>query len=340
MTVSRRAHEKLAKLHDKEYLPLWSERFGRLFLHHLTLPPKAMVLDVGCGSGYPSLDILRRMDEQSRIIAIDASAPLLDEARTKAGTLSGKRIFFRSEAQLPRLSFADDVYDLVVSNALLHEFEQPRGALQDFIRVAKPGGTVAVTTPLEGTFSEFHDLFREVLVKLDLGEAIDKLDQYLERYPSIDKLEQWGAAAGLVDIRTEQDTFTLLFKSGREFFYAPVIEYGPLSDWKSVVGKGKAMQDVFWELKSAIDAYFGWSAFAVTVNAGCIIGRKSDTPPPRAEAIEINTPPTESTDPEVSVSVTSPGDDLAIELGTSEIDLIELERQHEGSDHDDDDPLG
>lgn len=339
MTVQRRSHEKLAKLHDREYLPLWSERFGRLFLHQLTLPPKAMVLDVGCGSGYPSLEILRRMDEQSRIIAIDASAPLLDEARTKAGTLSGKRIFFRTEAQLPRLSFADDVYDLVVSNALLHEFEQPRAALTDFIRVCKPGGTVVVTTPLEGTFAEFHDLYREVLVKLDQGEAIDKLDQYLERYPTIDKLEQWAAAAGLVDIRIEQDTFTLLFKSGREFFYAPVIEYGPLSDWKALVGKGKVMQDVFWELKSAIDAYFGWSSFAVTVVAGCVIGRKSETPIVVRDTAPARPEPEASS--EVSVSVTSPGDDLAIELGTSEIDLIELEREHEGRiDGDDDDPLG
>ncbi len=339
MTVSRRSHEKLAKVHDKEYLPLWSERFGRLFLHHLTLPPKAMVLDVGCGSGYPSLEILRRMDEQSRIIAIDASAPLLDEARNKAGALSGKRIFFRSEAQLPRLSFADDVYDLVVSNALLHEFEQPRAALADFIRVCKPGGTVVVTSPLQGTFAEFHDLFREVLVKLDLGEALDKLDQYLERYPTLEELERWGAAAGLVDIRTEQDTFTLLFKSGREFFYAPVIEYGPLSDWKALVGKGKAMQDVFWEAKSAIDAYFGWSAFAVSVSAGCIIGRKSETGAARVSVPVGDVPKSETTDPEVSVSVTSPGDDLAIELGTSEIDLIELEREHESLHDDDEDPI-
>ena len=68
-------------------------------------------LDLVMLSGYPSLELLKRMDEQGRIIAIDTSSPLLDEARTKAGKLSGKRIFFRSESSLPKLPFAEQVYD-------------------------------------------------------------------------------------------------------------------------------------------------------------------------------------------------------------------------------------
>jgi hypothetical protein len=34
------------------------------------------------------------------------------------------------------------------------------------------------------------------------------------------------------------------------------------------------MQDVFWYIKEAIDAYFDGRPFQVTVKAGCIIGRK------------------------------------------------------------------
>src|SRR3954465_7515506 len=118
MNSARRTHmaDKLAKIYDTEIMPIWSTKFGKLMLRHLALPAKASVLDVGCGTGYPSLEILKKMDEQGRIIAIDASSPMLDEARAKAGALSGKRIFFRSENALPKLSFTDDVYDLVVCN--------------------------------------------------------------------------------------------------------------------------------------------------------------------------------------------------------------------------------
>ena len=273
----KRSHkeDKLAKIYDAEILPIWSRRFGRLLLRDLALPPKAMVLDVGCGTGYPALEILRRMDAEGRIIAIDASSPMLDEARVKAGRLSGKRIFFRSEAATPKLSFADDVYDLVVCNAGLDEIEDPEGAICDFVRVTKPGGRVAVTMPLAGTFDEFYDLFREVLHKLDRGDALDRLEEYLASKPPLEQLEAWLEDAGLVDLKTEYDSFSLLFKSSREFFFAPLIEYGPLSDWKAIAGKGQQMQDVFWHLKAAIDTYFAGRPFAVTVEAGCVRGRKA-----------------------------------------------------------------
>src|SRR5262249_42507949 len=152
------------------------------------------------------------------------------------GRLSGKRIFFRSEAATPKLAFADDVYDLVVSNAGLNEFDEPEQAVREFARVAKAGGRVAVSLPLAGTYGEFYDRDREVLSKLDQQEAIDRLDAHLTKYPPLEQVEAWFEDAGLVDLKAEWDTFTLLFKSSREFFFAPVIEYGPLSAWKTIAG--------------------------------------------------------------------------------------------------------
>jgi len=198
MSQHRRTHQqdKLAKLYDAEILPVWAQHFGKMMLRGLTVPPKAMVLDVGCGTGYPALEILRKMDDQGRIIAIDPSSPMLDEARVKAGALSGKRIFFRSESALPKLSFTDDVYDLVVCNAGLQEFDDPESAIRDFARVTKPGGRVIVTLPLAGTYQQFFDLFREVLIKLDRSDAIDRLDAYLTRYPAVEQAKAWAYPSG------------------------------------------------------------------------------------------------------------------------------------------------
>jgi ubiquinone/menaquinone biosynthesis C-methylase UbiE len=312
----KRSHreDKLAKLYDREILPIWSQRFGKLLLRDLALPPKAMVLDVGCGTGYPSLEILRKMDEAGRIIAIDPSSSMLDEARTKAGKLSGKRIFFRSEAATPKLTFANDVYDLVVCNAGLHEFDDPEGAIRDFARVTKRGGRIVVTTPLAGTFGEFYDLFREVLVKRDMQGAIDRLDAHLSNYPPLEQAQGWMEDAGLVDVRGEYDQFTLLFKSSREFFFAPLIEYGPLQTWKKIAGKGQEMQDVFWHCKSAIDAYFGGGSFAVTVHVGCVRGRKDTTEAARLHAPGAGPVPSELQTGEV-------------ELITGEFDIVADEQR-------------
>jgi ubiquinone/menaquinone biosynthesis C-methylase UbiE len=279
--MKKRSHryEKMAKVYDEEILPVWSQRFGRMLLRGLELPPKAMVLDVGCGTGYPSLEIIKRMDAQGRIIAIDPIGPLLDVARKKAGDLAGKRLFFRSEPPVAKLAFADDVYDLVISNLGLPLLSDPCKALKEFARVTKPGGKVVVTLPLAGTFAEFYDIYREVLTKNDRHEIMVRLEEYIARTPDPDLAVSWVEGAGLKDVEVELEEFTLLFKSSREFFFAPVIEFGPLSDWKDVAGKGQEMQDIFWHIKEAIDVYFASRAFAVTVKAGCLRGAKPDQAP-------------------------------------------------------------
>ncbi len=270
--------EKLARIYDDEIAPCWGSRFGKLLLRNLALPERGQVLDVSCGTGAPTIEILRRMSEGSRLIVIDESSAMLDVVRRKVaelGPLGKKGVFFRTESAVPKLSFADDVYDLVVCNLGLGDMPSIEVALRDFARVAKPGGEVRCTLPLAGTFDEFHDLYREVLVKHDKHEALDRLDHYIARYPTFEHVEHCMAAANLTG-SLEVEQFSLLFRSSREFFFAPVIEYGPLADWKAIAGGGQDMQDVFWYIKEAIDAYFAGGPFHVAVTAGCVVGKKLD----------------------------------------------------------------
>ncbi|HEY4178507.1 MAG TPA: methyltransferase domain-containing protein [Kofleriaceae bacterium] len=279
MSVQKRSLkiEKLARIYDDEIAPVWGTRFGKMLLRNLAVPDRGQVLDISCGTGYPTIEILRRMNEGSRLIAIDASSAMLDVARRKVadlGPLGKKGVFFRTESPVPKLSFADDVYDLVVCNLGLDEMPNLEAALRDFARVTKLGGEVRCTLPLAGTFQEFHDLYREVLIKHDKHDALERLEKHVAHYPTIDHVENCLRAASL-EGHVEVEEFTLLFKSSREFFFAPVIEYGPLADWKEIAGGGQEMQDVFWYIKEAIDAYFDGRPFSVTVKAGCLIGAKA-----------------------------------------------------------------
>ncbi|HET9626731.1 MAG TPA: class I SAM-dependent methyltransferase [Kofleriaceae bacterium] len=287
--------EKLARIYDDEIAPCWAARFARLLLRDLALPARSQVLDVACGTGYPTLEILRRMTEGSRLIAIDESSAMLDVVRRKVaalGRLAGKGVFFRTQSAVPKLAFADEVYDLVVCNLGLADMPSIAGALRDFARVAKPGGEVRCTLPLAGTFEEFHDLYREVLVKHDRHDALERLERHVARYPASDVAERWLAEAGLAG-SVEIEEFSLLFRSSREFFFAPVIEYGPLAEWKAIAGDGDDMQDVFWHIKEAIDAYFAGGPFQLTVRAGCVMGKKAARPsePLCLEAFDVITTP-------------------------------------------------
>jgi SAM-dependent methyltransferase len=276
--MSNRTHreEKLARIYDDEILPIWAQRFGRLILRGLEIPPKATILDATCTTGYPALEIARRMDEQSRLIAIDDSSAFLDVARQKAADLAGRRVFFRTERARPRLPFATDVFDIVFSNLGLGEATSPTRTLRDYTRVAKLGGRILATLPLAGSWQEFTDLFREVLVKHDKTALLARLDRWVAALPDPATAESWLSAAGLDEPQVEIEEFRLLFRSAREFFFAPVVEFGPLPDWKAIAGTGSDLQEVFWHIKEAIDAYFGGRAFAVTIRAGCLSGRKGE----------------------------------------------------------------
>ena len=264
--------ERLARIYDAEILPVWSQRFGQMMLRRLSIPEKTQVLDVACGTGYPSIEILRRMGQDCRLIAIDSSSAMLDVARKKLQD-QGKKVFFRTESMTPRLSFADDVYDLVVCNLGLEELEDRATPLAEFARVTKPGGRVMCTLPIEGTFQEFYDIYREVLTKHDKHDTLHRLAAHVEAmYPTVEQCERWLAMAGLSQVDVEIEEFTLLFRSSREFFFAPVIEFGPLPKWKRLAGTGQEMQDVFWYIKEAIDAYFEGRAFEVTIKAACLRG--------------------------------------------------------------------
>jgi ubiquinone/menaquinone biosynthesis C-methylase UbiE len=321
---AKRTHkqEKLARVYDDEILPIWTQRFGRMIVQAVEPPAKAMILDVSCGTGYSALEILRKMDDQSRLIAIDSSSALLDVARKKAGDLSGKRIYFRTENVGTRLPFTADVYDIVACNLGLSEVDDPATTLRDFVRVAKPGGKVVCTLPLAGTWGEFFDIYREVLVKHDKHPILEKLDEYIAEIPDASTVEEWGRAAGLADARVDIDEFTLLFRSAREFFFAPIVELGPLPRWKDIAGKGQDLQDVFWHIKQAIDAYFGDRAFQVTVKAGCLTGTKGNAP---ADEDDLRRPPL--TDEEV------------LDLATGEVELMEeLPPDPDADEEDTDDP--
>src|SRR3954464_15968749 len=63
--------EKLARIYDDQIAPCWGTRFARLLLRDLAIPDRGQVLEVSCGTGGPTLALLRRMTEGSRLLSFD-----------------------------------------------------------------------------------------------------------------------------------------------------------------------------------------------------------------------------------------------------------------------------
>lgn len=293
-----RKDPRLASFYEHDIAPVWTQPFGQLLLAQISSLKlkKATVLDVMCHAGYPGLELLRRCPE-ARLVAIDPSAALIELARQKAGSLTGRRAFFRTEAAEPRLPFDEAVYDLVISNLGLHDATQPRLLLRELSRVAKPGAAVLATLPLRGSFAEFYALLGSLVEGRPLEAS--RLQAHLSSWPDAATLCEWAAEAELTDVVVEVQPFSILLAGGADLFFAPVIEYGPLSAWKAILGdRGPEMQAAFNELRERIDHFCSdgdKKPFVLTVRAACLRARK---PAPKA-------PPTFDEDPQNSP--TNPG---------------------------------
>jgi ubiquinone/menaquinone biosynthesis C-methylase UbiE len=271
--VRRKQQDKAARLYDEEIHPLFGQRFADMLLAAADIPPKSAILEIGCAAGAITAQIAHRLDAESRIVAVDASVALLELARARVRDQehAGRRVFFRAHPLGTRLPFAEETFETVLAN--VSDSPLPTQMLADYVRVTKPGGQVVVAAPLRGTWLEFLDIFREVLVQAHRPEAIASLDAYVSALPEADAVARQLEALGLRAVDIEIEHWELVFRSAREFFYAPVIEHGPLTQWKEIVGR-EVLHETFLAIKDSIDTYFSGRAFAVSVFGGRFSARK------------------------------------------------------------------
>jgi len=101
------------------------------------------VADIGCGSGFVSCWMARRVGPEGSVTAIDISAGQVQQARRLAEQRRLTNVeFFVAGAHdtgLPRASF-----DIVFSRFVLMHVQQPQEALAEMAAVVRPGGALVV----------------------------------------------------------------------------------------------------------------------------------------------------------------------------------------------------
>ncbi|TCO54719.1 class I SAM-dependent methyltransferase [Actinocrispum wychmicini] len=116
--------------------------FGQL-ISYLRLQPGQVLADLGCGRGGPGLWLARAF--QARLIGVDHSASLVEQARARIGHWvrpdgAEFRIGTFTESGLD-----DSSADAVISLGALPLGQDLDAALREISRIARPGGRVVVT---------------------------------------------------------------------------------------------------------------------------------------------------------------------------------------------------
>src|ERR1700726_57458 len=118
---------RLAEIYDET--SFWSARFGALLFDHLEIRRGIRGLDVGCGTGFPLIELAQLHGPSSHFIGIDIWADALERARVKL-TLHGLTNVAIVEADAASMPFPSADFDLVVCNIGINNFHDARAALR------------------------------------------------------------------------------------------------------------------------------------------------------------------------------------------------------------------
>jgi len=126
-----------------------------------------LVLDIGCGYGRHSYEVVRR---GGRVVALDLSDTELKDvlAMFRAMATDGEAPVGSNgsvvNATALAIPFADATFDHVIASEVLEHIPMDGDAMAEIARVTKPGGGVAVTVPRTGQeivcwalSREYHD---------------------------------------------------------------------------------------------------------------------------------------------------------------------------------------
>lgn len=118
----------------------------------LGLRPGDRLLDLGCGFGRHAFEALRR---GARVVACDMAEPelraVLDTsyAMREAGEIAPTLVCTAVNGDATRLPFADASFDRIIASEVMEHVPDDDAALDELVRVLRPGGTIAITVPAE-----------------------------------------------------------------------------------------------------------------------------------------------------------------------------------------------
>jgi SAM-dependent methyltransferase len=124
-----------AEAYDR-FMGAWSGPLSRPFADFAGVQPGMRTLDVGCGPGSLTAELVARVGAD-HVAAVDPSEPFVTAARARTPRVDVRR------ATAEALPHPDGCFDAALAQLVVHFMADPVAGLREMARVTRPGGVVA-----------------------------------------------------------------------------------------------------------------------------------------------------------------------------------------------------
>ena len=138
--VDREMVERIAEVLEIRATDTQQRNMLASYLSEINFPPKARIVEVGCGTG-PVSRRLAIWPNVTEVVGIDPSPIFIEKARELNG--NSPNVNFRA-GDAYELPLADNEFDVVVFHTTLCHLSEPENALKEAFRVLRSGGWLAI----------------------------------------------------------------------------------------------------------------------------------------------------------------------------------------------------
>lgn len=195
-TVDDMRTEGVARAYDR-WAPIYDLVFGKVFARGRSAAIEAAervggrILEVGVGTGLS----LPQYSPRSRLVGVDLSAPMLEKARERVARRNLRNVERLDVMDAEHLDFPDAAFDVVVAQYVVTAVPNPEAALDEFLRVARPGGEIVITTRVgadTGLRGAIESLLSPVVNRLGWRTEFSwqRYQDWIDRTPGVSLIER------------------------------------------------------------------------------------------------------------------------------------------------------